>query len=128
MKEAPYTVTRQEFLATLALHNLFAPTTAAFVSTREDWDLCVEMATGGGCLFTLNCSTTPGGYSLPHCGCQFTTQSYDAPVYAAKLRSQGLEPVFQWTVRDLPVGSNQTVSPCDPGICGATRFFAQSSG
>lgn len=101
MQEAPYTVSQQEFLATIALHNIFAPTTAAFVSTREDWDLCLEMARGGGCLFTLNCSTTPGGYSLPHCGCQFTSGSYDAPVYTAKLKSEGLEPVFKWTAEDL---------------------------
>ena len=101
MKEAPYTVARQKFLATLALHNIFSPTTAAFVSTREEWDLCVEMARGGGCLFTLNCSTTPGGYSLPHCGCQFTSGSYDAPVYSAKLKAEGLEPVFTWSAEDL---------------------------
>lgn len=101
MKDAPYTVTRQEFLATLALHNLFAPTTAAFVSTREDWELCLEMARGGGCLFTLNCSTTPGGYSLSHCGCQFTSGSYDAPVYSTRLKAEGFEPVFNWTAEDL---------------------------
>lgn len=111
MKEAPYAVTRQEFLATVALHNIFAPTTAAFVSTREDWELCVEMARGGGCLFTLNCSTTPGGYSLPHCGCQFTSGSYDASVYSAKLKAEGLEPVFKWSAEDL--------SGCRPeAVCG----------
>ena len=74
---------------------------APFVSTREDWDLCVELASGGGCLFTLNCSTTPGGYSLQHGGCQFTAHSYDAPIYSAKLRSEGLDPVFNWKARDL---------------------------
>ena len=101
MQDSPYAMTRQEFLATIALHNLFAPATAAFVSTREEWDVCIELAKGGGCLFTLNCSTTPGGYSLPQSGCQFTTQSYDAPVYSAKLRSQGLEPAFEWSAADL---------------------------
>ncbi len=124
MKEAPYTMSRQELLATLALHNLFAPTTAPFVSTREDWELCVAMARGGGCLFTLNCSTTPGGYSLPHCGCQFTTQSYDAPIYANKLTSEGLEPVFRWNARDLSAASCRMTSS---EMCGATCFFAQRS-
>jgi len=101
MQGSPFTPTRQEFLATVALHNIFSPTTAAFVSTREEWDVCVELARGGGCLFTLNCSTTPGGYSLQHGGCQFTSHSYDAPVYAAKLRAEGLEPIFLWNRQDL---------------------------
>jgi len=101
LQESPFTPTRQEFLVTVALHNIFSPTTAAFVSTREQWDVCVELARGGGCLFTLNCSTTPGGYSLQHGGCQFTSHSYDAPVYSAKLRTEGLEPVFLWNNQDL---------------------------
>jgi 2-iminoacetate synthase len=100
-QESPFIPSRQEFLATVALHNIFSPTTAAFVSTREDWDLCVELARGGGCLFTLNCSTTPGGYSLQHGGCQFPANSYDAPIYAAKLKAGGLGPVFNWKPCDL---------------------------
>ncbi|MGO9515615.1 MAG: radical SAM protein [Candidatus Korobacteraceae bacterium] len=96
LKESPYIPSRQEFLATVALHNIFSPATAAFVSTREDWDVCVELARGGGCLFTLNCSTTPGGYSLSHSGCQFTSHSYDAPIYSAKLKSEGLAPLLNW--------------------------------
>jgi 2-iminoacetate synthase len=100
-QESPFIPTRQEFLVMVALHNLFAPSTAAFVSTREDWDLCVELAQGGGCLFTLNCSTTPGGYSLHHAGCQFAAHSYDAPVYSEKLKSEGLTPVFTWGAPDL---------------------------
>jgi 2-iminoacetate synthase len=100
-QNSPFTPTRQEFVATIALHNLFLPTTAPFVSTREEWDVCLELARGGGCLFTLNCSTTPGGYSLHHQGCQFTTQSFDAPVYAGKLRAEGLNPEFRWQPADL---------------------------
>ena len=103
LREPPCQLTEQEYLATVALHNLFSPTTAAFVSTRENWDVCVALARGGGCLFTLNCSTTPGGYSLPHCGCQFTSHSYDAPIYSLKLKSEGLEPVFNWRGQDLSV-------------------------
>ena len=101
MRESPFTPTRQEFLVLVALHNIFSPTTAAFVSTREEWDVCVELARGGGCLFTLNCSTTPGGYSLHHGGCQFTSCSYDAPVYSEQLRAEGLEPAFLWDQKDL---------------------------
>jgi 2-iminoacetate synthase len=101
LQESPFTPTRQEFVVTVALHNIFAPNAAAFVSTREDWEVCLELARGGGCLFTLNCSTTPGGYSLQHAGCQFTSHSYDAPLYSAKLRAQGLEPIFLWNEQDL---------------------------
>jgi len=101
LQESPYALTRQEFLTTVALHNLFSPTTAPFVSTREDWDVCVELARGGGCLFTLNCSTTPGGYSLQHDGCQFAAHSYDAPVYSRKLQAEGLTAVFNWKAGDL---------------------------
>ncbi len=120
LKEASYTMTRQEFLATVALHNLFAPSTAAFVSTREDWEVCVELARGGGCLFTLNCSTTPGGYSLPHCGCQFTSGSYDAPIYSAQLKDLGLEPVFHWSAEDL-----YGEQPHDAAVCeSAAKQFA----
>lgn len=125
MKNSPHEMTRQQFLATVALHNLFAPATAPFVSTREDWELCVEMARGGGCLFTLNCSTTPGGYSLPHGGCQFTTQSYDAPIYADKLRGESLKPLFSWTSGDLSAVPQFAASRPEGGICGATRFCPQ---
>jgi 2-iminoacetate synthase len=101
LKESPCTPTLQEFVAVIALHNIFAPTIAPFISTREDWDLCVQLAQGGGCLFTLNCSTTPGGYSRQHQGCQFTSNTYDAPVYSSKLKALGLQPVFNWTAGDL---------------------------
>jgi len=114
LQDTPYMLTRQEFLVTVALHNIFSPTTAAFASTREDWDVCVELARGGGCLFTLNCATTPGGYSLQHGGCQFTARSFDAPIYSGKLKSEGLDPLFNWTAGDLS-------GPCPPvaRLCGA---------
>ena len=111
LQASPFTPTRQQFMVTVALHNIFSPTTAAFVSTREEWDVCVDLARGGGCLFTLNCSTTPGGYSLQHGGCQFTSHSYDAPVYSAKLRAEGLKPIFLWNHQDL-LGECQFEAAC----------------
>ncbi len=83
-----------EFRACVALHNIFSPHCRPFISTRESWELCVEMAAGGGCLFTFNCSTTPGGYSLGRGGKQFETRSFDAPVAAEELRRAGLKPDF----------------------------------
>ena len=121
LKASPYTPSRQEFLATVALHNIFSPATAAFVSTREDWDICVELARGGGCLFTLNCSTTPGGYSLPHCGCQFTSHSYDAPIYSTKLKSEGLDPAFNWRGEDLCGNYRPDAALVGPTTCRSSR-------
>jgi 2-iminoacetate synthase len=112
LQDSPFIPTRHEFLTTVALHNLFSPATAAFVSTREDWDACIELARGGGCLFTLNCSTTPGGYALHHAGCQFTAHSYDAPIYSTKLRSEGLEPVFHSRAGDLSGGYRSDAVAC----------------
>ena len=113
-QESPFTPNQQEFLVSVALHNIFSPETAAFVSTREDWEMCVELALGGGCLFTLNCSTTPGGYSLQHGGCQFTAHSYDAPIYSAKLKSEGLDPIFHWNADEL-------IGECSRSESDATR-------
>ena len=84
----------QEFRACVALHNIFSPYTQPFISTREHWDLCVELSRGGGCLFTFSCSTTPGGYSLGRGGRQFDTRSFDAPAAAEALRRAGLNPDF----------------------------------
>lgn len=90
--------TTGEFLSTVALHNLIFPETLAFVSTRETWETCLTMAAGGGSLFTLNCSTIPGGYSLGHKGYQFPTETFDAPIFASRLRDAGLEPMFLWSI------------------------------
>jgi 2-iminoacetate synthase len=91
----------EQFVAAMALHNLFSPSTAAFVSTREDWDTCIRLAQGGGCLFTLNCSTIPGGYSLHGHGAQFANFSFDAPISIPKLKALGFECVQRWNVADL---------------------------
>lgn len=101
MHGSQFIPTTKEFTATLALHNLFSPTTAPFVSTREDWDTCIALAQGGGCLFTLNCSTIPGGYSLRSRGGQFANNSFDAPVFGPRLQELGYDPVFRWKVTEL---------------------------
>lgn len=102
----PFIPSEQEFLALTALHNLLFPDTLPFVSTREPWDMCLKQAAGGGCLFTLNCSTTPGGYSLPREGCQFPVNSYDAPEFAPKLREAGFKPEFAWTFDTAAAGES----------------------
>jgi 2-iminoacetate synthase len=96
MDTTPFVPSRNEFLASIALHEIFSPGTRPWASTREDWDTCVEIARGGGCLFTFNCSTIPGGYSLHAQGGQFATHSFDAPEFAPRLREYGIEPLFRW--------------------------------
>ncbi len=101
MQGSEFIPTTNEFVTTLALHNLFSPATAPFVSTREDWETCIELAQGGGCLFTLNCSTIPGGYSMKAHGAQFKNNSFDAPVFGPKLKELGFKTSFAWKVGDL---------------------------
>jgi 2-iminoacetate synthase len=85
-----------ELLGAVAVHTLFAPDTRPFVSTREPWDLMVRLAEGGHCLFTLDCSTTPGGYTGAAGGPQFATHTFPAETYAVRLRAAGLTPLFRW--------------------------------
>jgi 2-iminoacetate synthase len=97
LHHTPFIPAREEYLFALAVQQIFSPLALPFVSTREEWDVCVEMARGGGCLFTFNCSTIPGGYSLGHRGAQFQTRSYDSTVYPGKLRGEGMHTEFSWT-------------------------------
>lgn len=101
LHESDFIPSDREFMAAVALHNIFSPETRAFISTREEWNLCLELARGGGCLFTLNCATTPGGYSKPTAARQFKANSYSAPIYLPKLREAGLKPVLDWRL-DAP--------------------------
>ena len=89
-------MTTSQLLFAVAVHKLFAPEVLPFVSTREDWDTCVTMAAGGGCLFTFDCSTVPGGYSLGRQGSQFTTGSFPREVYGPLLEENGLRVELDW--------------------------------
>ncbi|MCX7603487.1 MAG: hypothetical protein N2036_05360 [Bryobacteraceae bacterium] len=84
------------FRSLVAWHNALFPDVLPFVSTREEFETCLQLAAGGGCLFTLNCSTVPGGYTLANRGAQFVTGNYDAPLFAPRLRASGLEPEWAW--------------------------------
>jgi len=84
------------FRSLAAWHNALFPDVMPFVSTREEFETCLQLAAGGGCLFTFNCSTVPGGYTLDHRGAQFRTGDYDALRFAPRLRAAGLEPDWAW--------------------------------
>lgn len=96
LQATPFIPKRQEFLLAIAIHSIYWPEAMAFVNTREDWELCVDLARGGGCLFTFNCATIPGGYSLGHHGYQFPTGSFDAPVFAKELHKEGIKTSFEY--------------------------------
>ncbi|MBN9657197.1 MAG: hypothetical protein J0H49_03410 [Acidobacteria bacterium] len=95
-REFSYAPSDDEFLALLALHNVRFPDVRPFVSTREEFELCLRMAEGGGCLFTLDCSTVPGGYTLPNHGAQFVTGNYAAPRFAPLVEATGLKLDWFW--------------------------------
>ncbi len=84
----------------ISIHTLFSPESVPFVSTREEWDFGLRLAAGGGVLFTFNCSTIPGGYSLGASGDQFRTGSWDIHTHAQVMRTAGMTPVSRWSFRD----------------------------
>ncbi len=92
----PFIPTNDEFLLAIAVHNIVFPNSLPFVNTREAWELCVKASEGGGALFTFDCKTIPGGYTLGMVGFQFPTFSYDARIYGRRLEAVHLEPVFNW--------------------------------
>jgi len=92
----PFLPTDLEFLATVALHNLIYPEVRPFISTRESFELGSQLARGGGCLFTFNCTTIPGGYTFNNPGCQFPSGSYDTLLYAPRLAELGLATEWNW--------------------------------
>jgi 2-iminoacetate synthase len=94
--ESGYAPDDQQFLTLVALHNSRFPDVRAFVSTREEFDLCLRLAAGGGCLFTFNCSTVPGGYTLPNRGAQFVTGDFDAPRFAGRVEAAGFTIAWDW--------------------------------
>ncbi len=84
------------FRSLVAWHNALFPEVMPFVSTREPFETCLQLAAGGGCLFTLNCSTVPGGYTFDHRGAQFRTGDYDALCFAPRLCAAGLKTDWAW--------------------------------
>ena len=78
LKLQPYSDDEYRFVG--ALYSLAMPEAMPWFSTREDFRLSYAAATGGGCLFTVDCSTVVGGYWKPRGRGQF-------PVYSQRLDS-----------------------------------------
>jgi len=77
-----YTDEQWKFVASLI--KLIFPDSLPWFSTRENFELSKEVIKGGGALFTLDCSTSVGGYTSKENFSQF-------PVY-----SKGLEKGISW--------------------------------
>lgn len=67
-----------------AIYSLVMPDALPWFSTREVFELSTEAAKGGGCIFTLDCSTEVGGYTRKNGFAQF-------PVY-----SRSFAEGFEW--------------------------------
>lgn len=91
----------EEFIYAVSIFNLFFPYSLPFVNTRESWQLCKSISKGGGTLFTFNCKTIPGGYSLGKNGYQFPTGNYDIDEYIDKLNGNGTKPILNWNFNNI---------------------------
>lgn len=89
-----------QFAALLSLQQLMFPDAKLFLSTRETYDFNLDVAKGGGCLFTLNCSTIPGGYTSEKNALQFASGNYDSHEYAARLQSSGFQLNWDWKISE----------------------------
>lgn len=89
-----FTPNDREYLFAISVFNLFLPTALPFVNTRENWQICVEIAKGGGTLFTFNCKTIPGGYTFNRLGYQFPTHDFDISRCVSKLKKHNIKPSF----------------------------------
>jgi len=101
LKKTSFIPNDKEFLLAISVFNLYLPTALPFVNTRESWDLCLNIAKGGGTIFTFDCKTIPGGYALEHLGYQFPTYDFDLGKYLGKLNRNRLKPVFNWNFRNF---------------------------
>ncbi len=74
-----------------ALYSLFIPEGLVWFSTREEFELSAQAAKGGGCIFTLDCSTAVDGYRKKGYA-QFPVNSMKIDQGIPWLRNQGYNP------------------------------------
>lgn len=78
IEDEPYEYTDQAWLLAAAIYKLAFPKSLPWFSTRANFELNKKAAKGGGALFTLDCSTAVGGYTVKKEFPQF-------PVYSKSL-------------------------------------------
>jgi 2-iminoacetate synthase len=82
----------QDWLLAAAIYKLVFPRSLPWFSTREWFELSAEAAKGGGALFTLDCSTEVGGYTLDRGFAQFPVYSRSVDRGTRWLESMGFDP------------------------------------
>ncbi|MEW6054287.1 MAG: radical SAM protein [Nitrospirota bacterium] len=112
IRETCHIPTDDEFLFCTAIQCLFDPLSLPFVNTRESWDLCVRLSAGGGALFTFNCSTIPGGYSLGRKGYQFPTFDFDIGLHRERAEKTGLHTRMKWAFGDIDAKKADALRLC----------------
>lgn len=85
-----YTDDNWKFVA--SIYKLALPNTLPWFSTRENFDLSKEVIRGGGAIFTLDCSTAVGGYTLGDKFSQFPVCSKTISEGTKWLKSLGYKP------------------------------------
>ena len=91
LKESPSLYDDQSYQFVGALYSLFIPQGLVWFSTREEFGLSAKAAEGGGCLFTLDCSTEVDGYKRKGYA-QFPVYSMDITTGIPWLQNQGYNP------------------------------------
>ncbi|MCX6707009.1 MAG: hypothetical protein NT001_02605, partial [Candidatus Woesearchaeota archaeon] len=100
---ASYTQSDHEYMLNVAL-NLLIYNGVIWLQTREPWELNKNMIDtfGGGFIFTLDCSTAPGGYAeKPKGHQQFPVHLYRPGMITSKLNEKGIELVYGWGKKEL---------------------------
>ncbi len=114
-----YTPTDLEFRYAVAIHQKYRPDCYPFVNTREDWSLCMDLASGGGCLFTFNCSTIPGGYTRRHRGSQFFSHDFEGPLFREAAARSGLKVGLPWSGGNGGGEEHKSPTPRDSALHGS---------
>lgn len=98
MRTAPVFYGDKEYEFVGALYSLAIPESLVWFSTREHFNLSARCAKGGGCIFTLDCSTQVGGYTKKGGVAQFPVYSQSLNDGAQWLRNLGFNPqtVLPW--------------------------------
>jgi hypothetical protein len=87
-----YAYTDDAYIFVGALLSLLFPDSLVWFSTREDFGLSIRSAQGGGCIFTLDCSTSVGGYTRDDEVSQFPVYTMDIKKGIPWLKESGFDP------------------------------------
>jgi len=89
---SPYS--NDDYLFVAAIYKLIFPNSLPWFSTREPFEFSAKAAKGGGALFTLDCSTSVGGY-IQNGTPQFPVYSKSATQGIGWLKKQGFKPLHE---------------------------------